>query len=306
MIAIQRALLFGGTGFAGAQMAQLLAADYQVTAVGREVDIRDARAVARVVEKARPDVVVNFAAITTVRESFADPEATFDIALKGMLHVLTALKAGGFNARVLNVSSSEVYGHPAPAALPITEASPLTPMSPYSVAKLASEFLCQQWARSEGMQIMVARPFTHIGPGQSDRFAIASFGRQAAEIMLGLREPVLRTGDLSPTRDITDVRDTVRAYKAILEHGQPGEIYNVCSGSEVSMHDILDKMTAMVGRAVRLETAPSMLRKSEQQRLRGSHEKLVAATGWRPTFALHQTLDDTLQAWLKKLSPHHV
>jgi GDP-4-dehydro-6-deoxy-D-mannose reductase len=294
-------LLIGGTGFAGKHMAQLLADEFQVFSSGRGGDVRDIDALRRLVEQCKPDRVVNFASITTVRESFADPSTAYDIAFKGMLNLLTVLKETGFSGRVLNISSSEVYGHPSSEELPITESSPLRPMSPYSVAKVATEFLCYQWWRSEGMQIVTARPFTHIGPGQSDRFAISSFARQIAEIELGLREPVMHVGDLSTTRDFTDVRDTVRAYRLLLESGEPGEAYNVCSGAETSLRVAVEKLIAMSGQSIRIETDTTMLRKAEQQRLRGSHDKLAQATHWRPSITLEQTLADTLSGWQTEL-----
>ena len=241
-------LLLGGTGFAGRHMANLLPEDHQVFVYGSEVDIRDIDAIRTVVEQSAPEWVANFASITTVLESFSDPEGTYDIAFRGMLNLLTALKETGFSGKVLNLSSSEVYGHPSAYELPISETSPLRPMSPYSVAKLAAEFLSYQWFRSEGMYIMIARPFTHIGPSQSDRIAISSFSRQIDEIVLGHREPGFRIGDLSTTRDLTAVRDTVRGYHMLLESGEAGEIYNVCSGMETSLQGALDRLVSKAGK----------------------------------------------------------
>lgn len=294
-------LLIGGAGFAGRHMANLLADDYQVFAHGRQVDVRDIDALKQAVAVSKPDLVVNFASITTVRESFSDPRATYDIAFNGMLNLLTVLKEVAFTGRVLSVSSSEVYGHPRPEELPLTESSSLRPMSPYSVAKLAAEFLCHQWWQSEGMEIMIARPFTHIGPWQSDRFAIANFSRQVAEIMLERREPVIYVGDLSTTRDFTDVRDTVRAYRSILESGGAGEVYNVCTGVETSLHEMLDRLIAKAGVVIHVEIDTAVQRTTEQRRLLGSYAKLEKATHWQPRIDLEQTLTDTLEDWLKVL-----
>lgn len=294
-------LLIGGTGFAGRHMARLMADDHKVFSYGSQVDVRDIDALKQAVALSKPNLVVNFASITTVRESFFDPGTAYDITFKGMLNLLTVLKETEFTGRILNVSSSEVYGHPRPEELPITESSYLRPMSPYSVAKLAAEFLCYQWWQSEGMEIMTARPFTHIGPGQSDRFAISNFSRQIAEIMLGHREPVMHVGDLSTTRDFTDVRDTVRAYRLILESGEPGEIYNVCSGGETSPHEMLDRLIAKAGVVIHVETDVAMQRASEQRRLLGSYAKLEKATHWQPRINLEQTLTETLDDWLKVL-----
>lgn len=294
-------LMLGGKGFAGQHMGALLEPEHRVFAFGRDIDIRKPDAISRVVALSNPDWVVNFASITTVRETFADPTATYDIAIHGTLNLLAALKRSGFSGRVLNISSSEVYGHPLADELPISESSTLRPMSPYSVAKVAVEYLCFQWCQTEGIEIVTARPFTHIGPGQSDRFALASFTRQIAEIELGLREPIMRIGDLSSTRDFTDVRDTVRAYSLLLQHGVPGEAYNVCSGIETSVRDILDRLLVNAAIPIRVETDTSMLRNAQQQRLCGNYAKLAKATGWQPTIGIDQSLADSLAYWRKKL-----
>ncbi|MEE2782523.1 MAG: GDP-mannose 4,6-dehydratase [Pseudomonadota bacterium] len=294
-------LLLGGTGFAGRHMVKELE-DCQVFAYGKEVDVRDRDALRTAVAQSQPEWVIFFASITTVRESLVDPKATYEIAFTGMLNLLTILKDTGFSGKVLQVSSSEVYGHPTPEELPLRETSSLRPMSPYSVAKLAAEFLSYQWWRSDGLEIVTARPFTHVGPGQSDRFAISNFSRQIAEIKLGRREPVMRVGDLSTTRDITDVRDTVRAYRMLLESGKPGEVYNVCSGVETSLKGMLDSLVTNSKQRIKVETDTDMLRAKEQQHLCGSYEKLQVATGWRPVFGLERTLTDTLDDWLRRLS----
>ncbi len=294
-------LLLGGAGFAGRHMEQLLAADHHVLTCGSEVDVRDINAIRRIVSQCQLDWVVNFASITTVKESFENPSATYDIGFLGTLNLLTALKEVSFSGKVLNISSSEVYGHPLSGELPISEATTLRPMSPYAVSKVAAEFLCYQWSCCEKIRVVTARPFTHIGPGQSERFAVANFSKQIAEIQLGLKEPVIYVGDLSTTRDFTDVRDTVRAYRLLLENGEAGEIYNVCSGMEVSLQNVLDQLIAKTGMTIRVEIDKSILRVAEQRRLLGSCEKIKQAIHWEPEISLAQTLSDTLDFWLQEL-----
>ncbi len=295
------ALLLGGAGFVGTHMRRLLEEKYNVTATGHGDDIRDRGQVSRLVKRTRPDVVVNLASITTVRESFEDPERTYHIGFLGMLNLLSELKEQGFGGRVLNVSSSEVYGFPREDQLPINENTPTSPMSPYAVNKIAAEALCQQWSQTEAFEIVIARPFTHIGPGQSDRFAISSFARQIAEIMLGKRECVIRVGNLDRTRDLTDVRDVVRAYAVLLEQGRNGNIYNVCSGRETLMRSLLDNLIHLSKFDIRVEQDPSLVREREQRRILGSFEKLHDETGWAPEISISQTLSDTLAYWLEKL-----
>jgi GDP-4-dehydro-6-deoxy-D-mannose reductase len=298
---MRRALLIGGTGFVGGHLRRRLEDRFQVTVSGRDADVRDIDQVRRLVAATTPDSVVCLASITTVRESFADPLNTYRTGFLGTLNILTALREAGFRGRMLYASSSEVYGHPTAEELPLTEQSALRPMSPYAVSKLASEALCGQWHRSEGFDIVTVRPFTHIGPGQSDRFAIARFARQVAEIMLGMREPVVRVGNLEATRDFCDVRDVAAAYDAVLEHGASGEVYNVCSGAERSTASLLRELIALSGLEIRVEQDAALLRGAEQARLRGSCEKLRTKTGWEPRMSLTQTLNDTLLDWRARL-----
>ena len=286
------ALIVGGTGFVGRHLAAELTPDYAVTAVGRDTDIRDAAVVRALVARARPDVVVNLAAVTTVRETVDDPGLAHAVAVDGLRNLLEALADQDFGGRLLQVSSSEVYGHPGPADLPLTENAPPRPMSPYAAGKLAAEDLCHA---CNAFDVIVARPFTHIGPGQSDRFAAASFARQIAGIEAGLSAPALSVGRLDATRDLTDVRDVAAAYRAILERGASGATYNVCSGVETPMRAVLDELIALSGLPIAVVEDSGLVRGAEQRRLRGAHDRLTADTGWTPRIPLAQTLIDILE-----------
>jgi GDP-4-dehydro-6-deoxy-D-mannose reductase len=299
---MKQALLIGGTGFAGCHMNRLLSTDYTVTSVGSDCDIRDKDKIYSLVKKSHPDVVVNMAFITTVRETFSDPDKTFQIGYYGMLNLMSALKHCGFNGKLLNISSSEVYGFPDPMSFPMDELTPLRPMSPYSVTKIAVEALCYQWSQTEGIDVVTARPFTHIGPHQSDRFALSSFSKQIAEILLGKREKVIRIGNLESTRDLTDVRDVVRAYKLLLERGKSGEIYNVCSGHEIKTRSLLEKLIEKSGIDILIEQDENFVRGNEQQRVCGSFKKLNQEVGWKPEISIDQTLVDMIEYWKQKLA----
>ncbi|MBI1868283.1 MAG: GDP-mannose 4,6-dehydratase [Methylocystis sp.] len=292
------ALIVGGRGFVGPHLARQLSDRYCVLPTGRAEDVRDRNKMLEAVAGANPEVVVNLASITTVRESVERPRETYEIGVFGLLNVLEALQAHGFRGRFLHVSSSEVCGFPAGDELPIAETAPLRPMSPYAVAKAAGEMLCHQWAHSGAFGIVVARPFTHIGPGQSDRFAVARFARQIVEIILGKRAPILKVGALNATRDLTDVRDVALAYDQILHNGEVGNVYNVCSGREVRMRDVLDQLIRAAGVDVKISEDASLTRKAEQQRLWGTYAKLEALTGWAPQIPLAQTLSDIMQSLL--------
>lgn len=297
----RNALLLGGTGFAGTHIREMLEAEYQVTATGRDHDIASKETMNGLVRNARPDIVVNLASITTVRESYEDPEKTYRIGFLGTLNLLFALKEHGFKGRMLNVSSSEVYGFPKENQLPLKEGAPLCPMSPYAVSKVAVEALCYQWSEMEAFGIVTARAFTHIGPGQSERFATSSFAKQVAEIMLGMRKPVIRVGNLDYTRDLSDVRDIARGYVMLLEQGETGNVYNICSGRETRMRCVVDNLIELSNIDTKVEQDASLTRASEQQRICGSFEKLNSETGWKPEIPLSQTLSDTLEHWLERL-----
>jgi GDP-4-dehydro-6-deoxy-D-mannose reductase len=301
---MRKLLLIGGTGFVGSHLAKFCSDRSEVVSTGREVDVRDAAQLQSLITREKPDDVVHLAAITTLKESFENPRATYDINFGGTLNLLMALRNSGFSGNLLFVSSSEVYGLLADADLPVDETRLTKPLSPYAVAKIASEALCYQWSQSERFKIVVARPFNHIGPGQSERFAIADFGRQIAMIKLGLAAPVLRVGDIDTTRDFTDVRDIVSAYEMLLDLGHNGETYNVCSGSERTVRSLIERMCQLAGVAVEIETDSERFRPSEQRRVRGNNRKIMEATGWSLAYSMDQTLTAILDEWAIRLGKH--
>lgn len=299
---MKKLLLIGGTGFVGSHMRNVFEADCSVVATGREVDVRNLDQLCALIGEVQPDQVVNLAAVTTLRESFESPLDTYDINFLGTLNLLMTLRESHFVGRLLFVSSSEVYGLLGEHELPVSDSRSPKPLSPYAVAKIAAEALCYQWSQTEQFEIVTARPFNHIGPGQSERFAIADFGRQVAAIKLGLSKPVIHVGDIDTTRDFTDVRDIVSAYRLLLEHGRNGEVYNVCSGKEQSIRSLIERMCELASVNVELCPDPARLRLSEQRRVRGNNSKLVADTGWVPNYSLDQTLSDIVNFWVHKLN----
>jgi GDP-4-dehydro-6-deoxy-D-mannose reductase len=295
----KKALIVGGTGFAGAHLRTALEPAWTVTLTGRACDVRDVAALRVLLDRERPDAVVNLAAVTTVRETVEDPRTAYATIADGAANLVAALKAEGFAGRLLQVSSSEVYGRPDVEDLPLTEDAPLRPSSPYAFAKLMAE----RAALGSGLDAMVARPFTHIGPGQAARFAIARFARDTAAIEAGLEAPVLRVGGLSATRDLTDVRDVARAYALMLERGRPGGLYNICSGVETPMRAVLDALLALSPTPIAVEADAELVREGDVERLCGSAERLSTDTGWAPEIALSRTLADVLEDARKKARP---
>jgi len=297
-----KALITGAGGFVGPHLAaHLREVGDSVTPLDlrRGPDLRDGPGWIRAVADAGPDVVYHLAGLSDVGGSWADPVTTFEINALGTVIVLEAARLAG-TARVVVVSSADVYGLVAPEDLPLTEAHTLRPNSPYGASKQAAEAAALQYHRGHGLDVVVVRPFNHLGPGQSTRFAAPAFADQiaAAEGSVaagqGAGPLVLRHGDLTPERDLTDVRDVVRAYRLLAERGVPGEVYNVCSGRSVSMRQVLDTLLAASEAEVVTETDPALVRPVEVPVQQGSYAKLESATGWRPELAIDRTLGDVL------------
>ena len=243
---------------------------------------------------AAPERVVHLAAAASVAESWRRPRETAEHNLATALSLLEAVRAEAPAARVVIAGSGEVYG---PAPPPIAEDAPLRPQSPYALGKASADLAAGLYADAHGLHVVRTRAFNHAGPGQSDAYVVSSFARQIAVAeAAGRREAVLETGDLRPRRDFTDVRDVVRAYRLAAEAAEPG-VYNVCSGSAVAIGDILAGLASAARVAVEQRTDPGLLREHEVMELRGSHDRLTAATGWSPEIPLERTLADALGWW---------
>ncbi|HEX6911120.1 MAG TPA: GDP-mannose 4,6-dehydratase, partial [Longimicrobium sp.] len=242
------------------------------------------------VEEARPDAVVHLAGQASVGDSFADPLGTWDVNATGTLRLAGALPDG---ARLLLASSAEAYGAVPEAEQPIREDRPLRPTNPYAASKAAAEMAALQ-AAARGVEAVVARAFNHTGPGQDARFALPSFARQLAAVRAGEAEPLLRVGNLSARRDLLDVRDVVRAYVRLLEAGEPGGVYNVCSGQAHTIAGALDELIDLSGTRTRVEVDPARVRPVDVPLLLGDNGRM-RALGWTPAIPLRQTLGDLLE-----------
>ena len=303
---MKKLLVTGLSGFVGTTVRQELAraggaADFCLCPTQDDYDLRDALAVSRLVQAHAPDLVLHLAAQSHVVASMEDPAATLQINTVGTANLLKALSDNGFSGRLLYVSSADIYGSVDEALLPVTELQPVAPRNPYAVSKVASELLCLQWARTHGLQAIIARPFNHTGAGQRVEFALSGFARDAVAISRGLQAPRLQVGDLDVTRDYLDVRDVVDAYFRLLVRGEPGQIYNVCSGQERRLRDVLQLILDCAGVQAELVPDPARMRPVEQRRMWGSNLKIAAATGWRPRHTLQQTLQQLIDYWNKEL-----
>jgi GDP-4-dehydro-6-deoxy-D-mannose reductase len=264
-------------------------------------DLRDEESVDTLVRRAVPfDWVVHLAAITFVPDAGRSPVAVMDVNLLGSVRLLDALKRHAPTARVLFVGSSEAYGPP--QSLPVTESHPLNPSNPYAISKAAADLYCEFAQRATGLDIIRARPFNHSGAGQSDAFVLSSFARQIAEIEAGRRPPTLSVGDLNVARDFSHVADVVRAYQLLLEHGRPGEAYNVCSGKSVRIKDAVDLLLAKTDLEVEIQVEHDRLRAVDIPEIRGNHDKLSADTAWQPEHGLGNVLTDLLDYWRNRQS----
>jgi GDP-4-dehydro-6-deoxy-D-mannose reductase len=288
----------GARGFVGPHLvAHLEACGDDVLSLDRHgpepFDVTDADAVRTRLHDAHPEVVYHLAALSHVGESWQNPSSSFRVNAEGTLNVLHTCTEIGVE-RVLVVLSSEEYGRVSETELPLTEASPVRPVTPYGVAKAAADLLALQAFLGDGLATVRARPFSHTGPGQSPRFVVPAL---AARIARAERDEIdeIPVGSLDAVRDITDVRDIVRAYRLLVEHGGPGAVYNVCSGHGVSVREIADHLLARANRPIRLVTDPDLVRPVEVPRLVGSNDLLRSATGWAPEIPLEQTLTDVLE-----------
>lgn len=292
-----RAVVTGGLGFVGRHLvAHLRAAGDQVTTLDHHgdhaVDILDASGVASAIAEASPDAVYHLAGWADVGASWSDPVGVLRVNAEGTLNVLRACEAASVD-RVLAVASADVYGVVAEDDLPLTEAAPLRPTSPYAASKAAADALALQAYLGHGLGVIRVRPFNHLGPGQSEKFVAPAL---AARIARAERDHLdtIAVGNLTARRDVTDVRDVVRAYRLLITDGAPGEVYNVCSGTDIAVQTLADHLVAMAHRPIELRPDPSLLRPVDLPVLRGDASRLRAATGWKPERSIEDTLADLL------------
>ncbi len=294
-----RALVTGAGGFVGVHLVRhLLEQGDDVVQLERTVDgvdVADEAAITDAVIAARPEAVYHLAGASDVGGSWNAPVETFRSNALGTLHVLEASRHAGVE-RVLAVTSADVYGRVTEDELPLDEDRPLRPVSPYAASKVAADALAQQAWLGHRLPVIRVRAFNHLGPGQSDRFVAPSLAARIArnERTGGDQVPI---GNMTPMRDITDVRDVVRAYRLLIENGVAGEAYNVCSGRAVAVKQLADALLGMARRPMHLVIDPALQRTVDIPVLVGDMTKLTKATGWSPTIPLEQTLADVLADW---------
>lgn len=256
----------------------------------RPLDVTDPAAVLACVREVKPDQVLHLAAQASGAISLERPAETYNVNAMGAIHLLEAVRKEAPAATVVIVGSADVYG--SGDSKPITEEAPLRPRNPYSVSKAAQDTLGELYARTYGLRVIRTRTFSHTGPGQRPTFALAGFADQLARIHAGLLPPEVKTGNLDPVREYGDVRDVARAYIALLEQGEAGEAYNVCSGVGYPLRELLDRLIKISGVRATVVSDPARLRARDAGYLVGDPSKIRARTGWAPAISIERTLLD--------------
>ena len=291
-----KALVTGALGFVGRHLvAHLTECGDSVIATDRSdggPDLLDPEGMDQLIETHSPEAIFHLGGWADVGGSWDQPRAAFEVNALGTFNLLESARRHDVG-RVLNIGSADVYGKVAPEDLPLTETHPVAPSSPYAASKMASEYLGVQAANGYGLGVVNIRAFNHIGPGQSDKFVAPALSLRIARNERSGVDSV-EVGNLEPRRDITDVRDVVRAYRLALTDGIPGEVYNVCSGRARSIREVAEMLIAGASTPMTLAVDPALQRPVDVPVLEGSHAKLTEATGWEPTIPIETSLGDLL------------
>jgi len=299
-----KALVTGASGFVGGHLTkELLKNNYEVYGASLlshndlfVADFTNFGEVRSLIQRVNPEVIFHLAAIAFVPASWKNPEFVFKVNTLGTLNLFEAVRSLGIDPVIVSVGSSEEYGLVLENELPIKETNPLRPLSPYAVSKIGMDFLGYQYFKSYGMKIVRTRAFNHEGYGRGPQYMTSSFAKQIVEIKYKKRS-VIKHGDLSSKRDITDVRDTVRAYRLASELCEHGEVYNIGSGNLYSAEEILKTLIRISGVKVKTEIDPDRLRPSDVKILQSDSTKFKEKTGWKPKYNIKQTLSEELRFW---------
>ena len=305
-------LVTGISGFVGAHLTKrLVSQGHSIIGVDanaseglagirfHQVSLMDSAALRELVGDVRPERIIHLASASSVAFSWENPVDCFVNNTNIFLNLVEAVRSCRVPCRILSVGSSEEYGPVSPQDVPLQESRLSNPMSPYAVARVAQEHLSKVYAKGYGLDIVCTRSFNHLGPGQTDRFVISSFVRQAVEVSRG-RRPGITCGSLDIVRDFVDVRDVVSAYGIILDKGVSGEIYNVCSGRGTSLREILEMICRKVGIPPRFDQDPHLIRPIDNPVIIGSDVKLKGL-GFKRAYDLDRSLDDLIAWWMTKI-----
>ncbi len=308
---MKRGLVIGAAGFVGNYLIQeMIANDMEAYATKLphekfecenasvyDLDIMDKEAVAALLFDIRPDYIFHLAAQSSVGLAWKNPGLTVDVNIKGSLNVMDAIRELYYKPRVLLIGSGEEYGHIQPGETPIVESNLLRPGNIYAATKACQNMIGSIYSKAYDMELMMVRAFNHIGPAQAPMFVVSDFCKQVAEIEKGLREPLMKVGNLAAMRDFTDVRDVVKAYVKLITMGKNGETYNVGSGNARTIQDILDLIISKSNVEIKVEIDPNKLRPVDVPIIEADITKINTLTGWKPQIPLEQTIQETLDYW---------
>ena len=315
---MSKALITGITGFAGSFLAEHLVSTGKYEVSGTylfeeslrnvdavksslnllKADLSDGEKVSEIVKKTSPSIIFHLAALTSPADSFKSPTETLMNNISLQINLLEAVrKYNLLKTKILVISSADIYGLVKKENLPIDEQTPMTPTSPYSVSKIAQDFLGLTYFLSYKLKIVRMRPFNHIGPRQSPNFVVSTFAKQIAEIEKNKREPILHAGNLDTKRDFTNVKDIVRAYALAVEKGVDGEAYNIGTGTSNKISDILNRLVSMSSKNIKIKKEKSLFRPSDNPELLCNADKFRKLTDWKPEISIDTTLKDILDYW---------
>jgi GDP-4-dehydro-6-deoxy-D-mannose reductase len=315
---VLKALITGISGFVGSHLAEYLLNNRPWKVAGtvfgpaqniahlqgrlelHPLELSELDTVARLLEQTKPDYIFHLAAQPLVALSHKDPWATLSNNIRIQLNFLEALVRTRIHARLLVIGSSEEYGLVYPDEIPVKETNPFRPLSPYAVSKIAQDMLGLQYHLSNGLDVVRARPFNHIGPRQGLGFVAPDFAKQVAEIEAGLHPPVIKVGNLRAKRDFSDVRDVVRAYTLLMEKGEPGEVYNIGSGQARMVQEVLDALLSFAQVRIQVEEDPARMRASDIPTIAADCSRLRECTGWEPEIPFEQSILDVLDDWRER------
>ncbi|MGM0381747.1 MAG: GDP-mannose 4,6-dehydratase [bacterium] len=319
---LKKIFITGINGFAGSHLAEHLLAETDAQIHGlvkpgsprkniagfqdklqlHEGNLLDEGKIINILSEIQPDQIYHLAAVANPEEAGRSPRKTYQVNVIGQLNLLESVVELNLSPEILIVGSSSEYGFPPPELLPLDESAPLAPANTYGTTKVSQEMMGRQYYEGNNLKIMSVRSFNHTGPRRPSEYVCSSFVRQAVLIEAGRKSPVIETGDLQKIRDFSDVRDVVRAYHLALEKGQPGEIYNICSGEPRQIIDVLELILELAGlKRDKIQIKSSRGEITSSDEVYGTAQKIMDRTGWSPKIPFRRTMQDLLSYWRNNL-----
>ncbi|KKU87272.1 MAG: NAD-dependent epimerase/dehydratase [Candidatus Gottesmanbacteria bacterium GW2011_GWA2_47_9] len=317
---MKKVLITGIAGFAGSHLAELLLSKgFEVHGMRRprtkmdhiesianrlhltDADLLDSHSLYSTISRIKPDYIFHLAAQSFVPTSWVSPSVPLEVNIVGSANLFEAVRQANIDPVIQIACSSEEYGMVHDNEVPIKETNPLRPLSPYAVSKVAMDYLGYQYHQSYGVRVVRTRGFNHTGPRRGDTFAESNFAKQIALIEKGKQEPVVHVGNVDAKRDYTDVRDMVKGYLLAVEKCDPGDVYNICTGSTVKIADVLKLLLSYSKIKVEIKEDPDRMRPSDVPILLGDNSKFVAKTGWKPEIVFEKTMEDLLNYWRERV-----